>query len=114
MRDQLEYWSVVSVRAVARRLPEALVRGWGALLGVMFYAIDRPHRRVTLANLEQCFPNRPAHERRRSARAEGELQGYQFQPAWESVASAISRRVEPSPSGTGTPASWHDSSRVRS
>ena len=69
MRDQLEYWSVLSVRAVARRLPEALVRAWGATLGLIFYAIDRPHRRVTLANLEQCFPNRPVHERRAIARA---------------------------------------------
>ena len=39
MRDQLEYWSVVSVRAIARRLPESLVRAWGSTLGLMFYAI---------------------------------------------------------------------------
>ena len=45
------------------------MRAWGATLGLMFYAIDRPHRRVTLANLAQCFPNRPAHERRAIARA---------------------------------------------
>ncbi len=35
----------------------------------MFYALDRAHRRVALTNLEQCFPNRPAGERRAIARA---------------------------------------------
>ena len=69
MRDALEYWSVVTVRAVATRLPDALVRAWGSALGLMFYAIDRPHRRVALTNLEQCFPNRPARARRAVARA---------------------------------------------
>lgn len=69
MREALEYWSVVTVRAVATRLPDALVRAWGSALGLMFYAIDRPHRRVALTNLEQCFPNRPARARRAVARA---------------------------------------------
>ena len=69
MRDAIEYWSVVTVRAIATRLPEAMVRAWGSALGLAFYAIDRAHRRVALTNLEQCFPNRPANERRAIARA---------------------------------------------
>jgi KDO2-lipid IV(A) lauroyltransferase len=69
MRDQLEYWSVVAVRGLARRMPDGLVRAWGRVLGLTFYALDRAHRRVALANLEQCFPKRPAHERRAIARA---------------------------------------------
>ena len=69
MRDAIEYWSVVSVRAIATRLPDAVVRAWGSALGLMFYTIDRPHRRVALTNLEQCFPNRPEHERRAIARS---------------------------------------------
>ncbi len=69
MRDALEYWSVVIVRAVAARLPDGVVRAWGAALGLMFYAIDGAHRRVALTNLEQCFPKRPARERRQIARA---------------------------------------------
>ena len=69
MRGAAEYWSVVIVRGVARRLPEALVNAWGSLLGLMFYALDRPHRRVALTNLQQCFPNRPEGERRAIARA---------------------------------------------
>ncbi|MEO8680075.1 MAG: lysophospholipid acyltransferase family protein [Vicinamibacterales bacterium] len=69
MRARIEYWSVVAVRGVARRLPDAVVRAWGGLLGLIFYAVDRPHRRVALANLEQCFPQRPAAERRAIGRA---------------------------------------------
>ena len=69
MREKLEYWAVVSVRGVARRLPDAIVRAAGTTLGLMFYAIDAAHRRVTLANLEQCFPKRPERERRAIARA---------------------------------------------
>jgi len=69
MRETIEYWSVVSVRAVACRLPDAVVQAWGTVLGLLFYALDAPHRRVALANLEQCFPKRPAHERRAIARA---------------------------------------------
>ena len=68
MRDAIEYWSVVTVRGIARRLPDALVNAWGSALGLTFYALDRPHRRVALTNLEQCFPNRPERERRAIAR----------------------------------------------
>ncbi len=69
IRETLEYWAVVAVREVARRLPDVMVRMWGSALGLMFYALDGPHRRVALANLEQCFPKRPAQERRAIARA---------------------------------------------
>jgi KDO2-lipid IV(A) lauroyltransferase len=69
VRDAVEYWSVVTVRGIARRLPDSLVSAWGSLLGLAFYAVDRAHRRVALTNLEQCFPNRPASERRAIARA---------------------------------------------
>jgi KDO2-lipid IV(A) lauroyltransferase len=69
MRDAIEYWSVVAVRGIARRLPEPMVSAWGASIGLAFYLLDWQHRRVALSNLEQCFPNRPAHERRAIARA---------------------------------------------
>jgi Kdo2-lipid IVA lauroyltransferase/acyltransferase len=65
----VEFWSVVAVRAIATRLPDGIVNAWGSALGLTFYALDRPHRRVALTNLEQCFPNRPARERRAIARA---------------------------------------------
>jgi KDO2-lipid IV(A) lauroyltransferase len=69
VRDALEYWAVIGVRAVATRMPDALIRAWGSTLGLMFYALDRAHRRVALTNLEQCFPNKPAAARRAIARA---------------------------------------------
>jgi KDO2-lipid IV(A) lauroyltransferase len=59
---------VVSVRALASVLPDALVRAWGSALGMAFYTLDRSHRRVALANLAQCFPGRTASERRAIAR----------------------------------------------
>lgn len=69
MRTRLEYWAVVLVREVACRLPDGAVRLMGSALGLTFYALDGPHRRVALANLEQCFPARSAAERRAIARA---------------------------------------------
>jgi KDO2-lipid IV(A) lauroyltransferase len=69
MRDAIEYWSVVGVRAIACRLPEPVINAWGAAIGMAFYTVDWQHRRVALANLEQCFPNKTAAERRAIARA---------------------------------------------
>ncbi len=68
MRYAVEYWLVAGVRAVACVLPDALIRVWGAVLGMIFYALDRPHRRVALGNLEACFPTRTDRERRAIAR----------------------------------------------
>lgn len=68
MRHAVEYWAVRTVRAVACALPDAAVKAWGSALGLTFYALDRTHRRVALANLEQCFPNRLEAERRAIAR----------------------------------------------
>jgi KDO2-lipid IV(A) lauroyltransferase len=68
VRHALEYWAVVSVRRLACLLPDALVRLWGDALGLTFYLVDRPHRRVALGNLAECFPNRSLRERRAIAR----------------------------------------------
>ena len=68
MRDAIEYWAVVAARGVARRLPEPVVDAIGAAIGMAFYLIDWQHRRVARANLEQCFPNKSAAERRAIAR----------------------------------------------
>ncbi len=58
VRDTIEYWAVVAVQAVARRLPESVVNALGAAIGLTFYIVDWQHRRVALGNLEQCFPNK--------------------------------------------------------
>ena len=52
MRYQIEYAAVASVAMVVRVLPIALVRRLGEKLGVMFYVVDRVHRRIALANLQ--------------------------------------------------------------
>jgi KDO2-lipid IV(A) lauroyltransferase len=69
MRHRLEYAAVALVRGVLRRLPHAVVRGMGALVGRIVYAVDRGHRRVALGNLAQCFPSRTEAERRAIARS---------------------------------------------
>ena len=68
MKHWIEYAAVVSVRGIVRVLPDRLVRAWGATLGIAAYTLDRAHRRVALANLAECFPNRPESERRAIAR----------------------------------------------
>ena len=67
-RQQIELTAVRAVRAVVRLLPAVIARGLGAALGLAFYLIDAPHRRVAMANLMQCFPARTPGERRRIAR----------------------------------------------
>src|SRR5262245_2471474 len=69
MRHRLELLVVRAVRAALAWLPHRVVRGFGALLGLMVYAIDRKHRRVALTNLSQSFPTRTPAELRAIARA---------------------------------------------
>jgi KDO2-lipid IV(A) lauroyltransferase len=64
VRHRLEYVAIRALRSTLRLLPHRVVRGCGALAGVLFYAIDRKHRRVALTNLAQSFPNRDAGELR--------------------------------------------------
>jgi KDO2-lipid IV(A) lauroyltransferase len=68
VRHWVEYAAVVSVRGIVRVLPDSLVRAWGAALGLTAFALDRPHRRVALANLAECFPNKSEAERRAIAK----------------------------------------------
>ncbi len=68
MRHRLEYAAVVSVRALVRVTPWPLVHATGRLLGLLFYALDARHRRVSLDNLAHAFPARTPTERRRIAR----------------------------------------------
>jgi KDO2-lipid IV(A) lauroyltransferase len=69
VRHRLEYLAVVAIRGVLGVLPHRMVRSCGALLGRLFYTVDRGHRRVALTNLEQCFPSRTDLERRQIARS---------------------------------------------
>ncbi|MGE0041625.1 MAG: lysophospholipid acyltransferase family protein [Vicinamibacterales bacterium] len=62
MRHRLEYGAVMAVRGVVMVLPGPLVRACGSLLGLLFYAVDRSHRRVATTNLAQAFPTRSPAE----------------------------------------------------
>jgi KDO2-lipid IV(A) lauroyltransferase len=68
MRHRLEYAAVAAVAAVVRRLPMRGVLQIGRALGLAFYAIDRPHRRLTHENLRAAFPTKTDAERRAIAR----------------------------------------------
>ncbi len=68
MRHRLEYGAVVVVRAIVRVTPWTVVRGTGRLLGLLFYALDARHRRVSLDNLAHAFPSRSPRQRRAVAR----------------------------------------------
>lgn len=67
-RHRLEYRAVVGVVALVRLLPMRAVLGAGALLGRAFHLVDRPHRRLAVANLQAAFPLRSPKECRAIAR----------------------------------------------
>lgn len=69
MRYRLEYLIVKAVALCVQPLPLSVVRRLGEGLGVMFYLVDRVHRRIALANLEVAFPNRTPDERRAIAQS---------------------------------------------
>lgn len=68
MRHRVEYLLVRFLIGVVRVTPDVLVRAGGTVLGLMFYTVDRAHRRIAERNLATAFPARPAAERRAIAR----------------------------------------------
>jgi Kdo2-lipid IVA lauroyltransferase/acyltransferase len=69
MRYRLEYLVVKTVELSLRPLPPRVVRRLGEGLGLMFYLLDRVHRRIALANLQVAFPARTEEERRTIAKS---------------------------------------------
>jgi Kdo2-lipid IVA lauroyltransferase/acyltransferase len=69
IRHRLEHAAVVVVAALVQRLPRRVGLAAGSLLGLAFYALDGPHRRLTRANLEAAFPGRRRRARDAIARA---------------------------------------------
>jgi|KBSSwiStaDraftv2_1062776.scaffolds.fasta_scaffold01252_10 KDO2-lipid IV(A) lauroyltransferase len=69
MRHRLEYLVVKIVELAVRPLPLQTVRRLGEALGLMFYTVDRVHRRIALANLAVAFPARSARERQAIAKS---------------------------------------------
>jgi len=69
MRHRLEYIAVKLVELAVRPLPLSTVRSLGESLGLMFYKVDRVHRRIALANLQVAFPARSEKDRDLIARS---------------------------------------------
>ena len=69
MRQWLEYVAVKSVALAVRPFPLRMVRGVGEVFGLMFYLVDRVHRRVALVNLQVAFPKRSEKDCRAIAKS---------------------------------------------
>ena len=69
MKAWLEYTAVRVLLAVVRVLPDALVERLGSLLGALFFAVDRAHRRVAERNVAAAFPGRTPEEQRAIVRS---------------------------------------------
>lgn len=68
LRHRAEYVLVRIVRGTVRRMPQRLALAAGDALGLAFYLLDRPHRRLTRGNLEAAFPRRSREEIERTVR----------------------------------------------
>jgi KDO2-lipid IV(A) lauroyltransferase len=68
LRHRIEDLGVQLVTAAVRPMPPALVSACGSLLGLMFYAVDRGHRRVAQRNVAAAFPGRSGAEHARIVR----------------------------------------------
>ena len=106
MRHRLEYLIVKAVELCVRPLPLRLVRTLGEGLGLMFYLVDRVHRRIALANLEVAFPKRPANERRAIARS-------MFRALRPAAARAAEVRVAAASTTSSDLVEWEGEERVR-
>ena len=69
MRQRLEYFAVVIMRAVAAVTPYSLLWLLGTAVGCLFYVFDGAHRRVAAENLAAAFPRRSRAERHAIVRA---------------------------------------------
>jgi KDO2-lipid IV(A) lauroyltransferase len=68
LQHRVEYAGVMAARAMVRPCPMPIVVAAGTVLGRLFHALDGPHRRLALHNLEAAFPGRPPAERAAIAR----------------------------------------------
>jgi KDO2-lipid IV(A) lauroyltransferase len=64
MKARIEYLAARLLIAIVRVMPDAMARSVGTAIGLAFYGLDRPHRRIADRNLAIAFPLRDAAERR--------------------------------------------------
>jgi KDO2-lipid IV(A) lauroyltransferase len=67
-RYLFEYAAVMTIRSLVGFLPFWFAEAAGSGLGLVFYTIDRGHRRLAVANLTAAFPHRSPAECRAIAR----------------------------------------------
>ncbi len=65
LRNRLEFEAYRVARALARLLPPRALAGLGTVLGTVYFAVDRPRRRVLERNLELAMPELDAAARHR-------------------------------------------------
>lgn len=68
LRYRLEAAALSVVRGVARALPDRVSWGVGRVIGLGFFWLDAPHRRLAIRQLQSAFPLRSARECRAIAR----------------------------------------------
>jgi KDO2-lipid IV(A) lauroyltransferase len=56
LRHRLEYAAVRSVSSVVAALPLRVAAGVGGFVGLVFFTLDRRHRRLAVENLSAAFP----------------------------------------------------------
>jgi KDO2-lipid IV(A) lauroyltransferase len=64
VRQRLELLAAKIALAGVRLLPAAVVEPCGSLVGLIFYLVDVPHRRVAMRNVAAAFPSRPPRAHR--------------------------------------------------
>lgn len=64
LRHRIEYAAVRTAIALAGLMPDRVAEVCGSLVGTLFYALDRRHRRIALENVSAAFPGRPTSEHR--------------------------------------------------
>ena len=69
-RYALEYRAVAGIAAAVRALPQWASLALGSAIGWVFYIVDAPHRRLTVATCRAAFPRKrprrvPRHRPRR-------------------------------------------------
>ncbi len=69
MKHRFEYLLVKALIAGIRLMPAPLVHHVGAGVGLVFYVLDRAHRRTAKQNVAAAFPLRTAREQRAVVRA---------------------------------------------
>jgi KDO2-lipid IV(A) lauroyltransferase len=65
MKHRVEYLTIRLLIAVIQVMPNSIVSGAGAVVGMIAYVADRNHRRIALENVAAAFPARTprAHKR---------------------------------------------------